>query len=80
MLADRGPRVLAGDEAPRAHLAILAKDLDLALAMAAEQGETPAIGAAARQLFGEALAAGLAAADDSVLLARALGRTAAGKG
>ncbi len=80
MLADRGPRVLAGDDAPRAHLAILAKDLDLALAMAAERSETLAIGAAARQRFGEALAAGLAAADDSVLLASALGRMAAGKG
>lgn len=80
MLADRGPRVLAGDEAPRAHLAILAKDLDLALAMAAERGETPALGAAARQRFGEALAAGLGAADDSVLLVRALARTVASKG
>jgi len=34
MLADRGPRLLAGDDVPRAHLAILAKDLGLALAMA----------------------------------------------
>jgi 3-hydroxyisobutyrate dehydrogenase-like beta-hydroxyacid dehydrogenase len=72
MLAVRGPRALAGDDAPRAHLAILAKDLDLALAMAAGSGETLALGAAARRRFGEALAAGLAAADDSALLVRAL--------
>jgi 3-hydroxyisobutyrate dehydrogenase len=35
VLADWGARWLAGDAVPRAHVAILAKDLDLALALAA---------------------------------------------
>lgn len=68
MLADRGPRWLAGDAAPRAHLSILAKDLDLALALAAGSGTETPIGRMARQRFAEALAAGLAEADDSALL------------
>lgn len=68
MLADRGPRWLAGDEAPRAHLAILAKDLGLALALAGEQDTAAPIGQAARQRFADAIAAGLAQADDSTLL------------
>jgi putative dehydrogenase len=72
MLADRGARLLAGDESPRAHLAILAKDLDLVLAMAAGAGEALAFGTAARQRFADAIDAGLAAADDSALLTRAL--------
>jgi 3-hydroxyisobutyrate dehydrogenase len=72
MLADRGARWLAGDEAPRAHLAILAKDLDLALALAAEHDLALAIGRAARRQFAEAVADGLAAVDDSTLIDRAL--------
>lgn len=72
MLADRGARWLAGDELPRARLSILAKDLDLALALAAQRESPAAIGQAAWQPFGEALAAGLAGADDSVLIAQAL--------
>jgi 3-hydroxyisobutyrate dehydrogenase len=72
MLADRGPRWLAGDRVPRAHVAILAKDLDLALTLASEHGEAAAIGQAARGRFANVLASGLATADDSVLLAQAL--------
>jgi len=71
VLADRGARLLAGDEAPRAHLAILAKDLGLALAMA--DAPLP-FGTAASERFADALQAGLAAADDSALITRALTR------
>jgi len=72
ILADRGARGLAGDRAPKAQLAILAKDLGLALALAAEHESAAPIGQAARQRFADALAAGLASADDSVLIAQAL--------
>ena len=72
MLADRGARWRAGELAPRAHLAILAKDLDLALALAAEHDSASPIGRAARQQFAEALIAGLEMADDSTLISRAL--------
>lgn len=71
ILADRGARLLAGDEAPRAHLAILAKDLGLAAAMA---GKPLVFGAAALERFAEALAAGLGDADDSALISCALPR------
>ncbi len=72
MLGDRGARWLAGDDAPRAHLAILAKDLELVLALAAGQASAAPIGEAARRRFVEALSAGMATADDSALIAQAL--------
>ncbi len=68
MLADRGVRWLAGDKTPRAHLSILAKDLELVLALAAEQGSVAPFGQVAHRRFAEALATGLAGADDSALL------------
>lgn len=64
--SDRLRRALEGDHAPRAHLALLAKDSGLAIAAAGDAA--PAVGAAAARLFQQALAAGLAREDDGALL------------
>ncbi len=72
--SDRLPRALAGDETVHAATALLAKDAALAMAMAGRAGGEPAVGAAAAAVFARACAEGAAAADDSVLYARALGR------
>ncbi len=77
MLTDRGARVLAGDEQPRAHLSILAKDMTLALALAEQCGCPALVGQAADRHFAQALVAGLAGADDSALLQQALTDTQA---
>ena len=66
--SDRMTRALAGDFAPRAHTTLLAKDTALALAMAAQAGVRPALGAQAAALFQAALAAGYGAEDDARLL------------
>lgn len=63
--SDRLQRMLAGDSAPRAHLALLAKDSGLAIAAAGDAA--PAVGSAAAALFRQALAAGLAREDDGAL-------------
>lgn len=65
---DRLARHLAGDTEPRARMAMLTKDSGLAMAMAAEAGVHPAIGAQAAALFRAACAAGLTDEDDSALL------------
>ena len=65
--SDRMQRALAGDAAPRAHMALLAKDSALALAAARAAGATLPVGEAAAAQFAAALAAGLARADDSAL-------------
>jgi 3-hydroxyisobutyrate dehydrogenase len=65
--SDRMQRALAGDAAPRAHMALLAKDSALALAAARAAGVTLPVGEAAAAQFAAALAAGLARADDSAL-------------
>lgn len=65
--SDRMRRALVGDEAPRAHMGLLAKDSRLALAEAAAAGLDLATGRAAAACFAAALDAGLAAADDSAL-------------
>lgn len=72
MLTDRGARVLAGDEQPRAHLSILAKDMALALELAERCGCPVPVGRAADQKFAQALVAGLAGADDSALIQQPL--------
>ncbi len=65
--SDRLRRALAGDAAPRAHVGLLAKVIALALAEA-DVVQLPApLGTAAAARFAAALAAGLAAADDSSL-------------
>lgn len=66
--SDRLQRALADDEAPRAHMGLLAKDSRLALAEAARTGLELPTGQAAAAWFAAALDAGLAAADDSALL------------
>jgi L-threonate 2-dehydrogenase len=73
--SDRAHRWLASDHAVRARVALLAKDSALALAEAG--GATYPLGAAAATAFAQALAAGLADADDAALIAQALARPAA---
>ena len=83
--SDRAHRVLAGDAAVRARLALLAKDSALALAMAmavavvdgppadaAGGADALALGRAAAAAFAQALQAGNGDADDSLLIAQAL--------
>lgn len=65
--SDRLRRALAGDEAPRAHLSLLAKDSRLALAEATAAGLDLPTGRAAASWFAAALDAGLGGADDSAL-------------
>jgi putative dehydrogenase len=70
--ADRLTRALAADPQVGAHLALLAKDSALALAMAHDAAVPLAVGSAAAAVYAGALAAGLGRADDSVLYRRAL--------
>jgi putative dehydrogenase len=65
--SDRLRRALAGDAAPRAHMALLAKDSALALQAAGAAGVALPVGEAAAAHFAGALRAGLAQADDSAL-------------
>ena len=68
--ADRVARVLARDEAPRAHVSLLAKDSALAAAFARELGVSCELGKTAATGFADALRTGLADADDSAMLRR----------
>jgi 3-hydroxyisobutyrate dehydrogenase-like beta-hydroxyacid dehydrogenase len=61
-------RALAGDYAPRAHLTLLEKDTALAVQAAAAVGFEGPLGAATRDVFARASAAGLADLDDAALL------------
>jgi L-threonate 2-dehydrogenase len=65
---DRMTRALAGDFAPRAHMTLLAKDTQLALAMAAKAGVDCLVGAPASQAFVDAASQGYADMDDAALL------------
>jgi len=67
--SDRMRRALAADPSVHAHMALLAKDSALAIAMACEAGSQPRLGQAAAATFAAACADGLAAADDSSLWA-----------
>lgn len=71
--SDRAHRWLAGDASVRARMALLAKDSALALAAAPPDAELP-LGRAAAEAFAQAVAAGLADADDAALIAQALQR------
>ena len=66
--SERLRRALAGDLAPRAATALLAKDSALALAMAQQAGLALHIGPVAAGAFAAACRAGLATADDASLL------------
>ncbi|WP_272885346.1 NAD(P)-dependent oxidoreductase [Calidifontimicrobium sp. SYSU G02091] len=72
--SDRLRRALAGDDAPRAATALLAKDAALALAAARAVGPEPVLGAAAAAVFAQACADGDAARDDACLFERAIAR------
>ena len=66
--SDRMRRAIAGDHAPLARMGLLQKDTRLAVQAAREAGFYGPLGAAARDVFAAASAAGLAAHDDSALL------------
>jgi 3-hydroxyisobutyrate dehydrogenase-like beta-hydroxyacid dehydrogenase len=66
--SDRMRRAIAGDWAARAHTTLLDKDSRLALEMAAEAGFDAPLGAAARERFRAACAAGFGDLDDASLL------------
>ena len=72
IVADRMPRALAGDLAPRAAARILTKDVSLAVDFAKRLGVPTACGDAARRAFEHVLAAGCGDDDDAVLVARAI--------
>ncbi len=66
--SDRMRRAIAGDWAPRAHMTLLEKDTRLAMQAAQQLGFQGPLGAAARDAFAQASAAGLAELDDAALL------------
>jgi 3-hydroxyisobutyrate dehydrogenase-like beta-hydroxyacid dehydrogenase len=71
--SDRGRRLLAGDDAVLARVALLAKDAGLALAAAQDAGLDAGllpVAQAAAATFAAALQSGLADADDSALLSQ----------
>ncbi len=67
--SDRLRRVIAGDFAPRAHTALLAKDTRLAIAAARSVDFDAVLGGAAAAQFARACESGCAALDDASLLA-----------
>ena len=68
MFSDRMPRVLSGDYAPKAALAILTKDLSILLETAREQGFPANIAETAHQAYVDAVARGHGAEDDAALI------------
>jgi putative dehydrogenase len=74
IFADRVPRALAGDFAPRAAARILAKDIGIAVALARRLGADATFAAAAQAALANAVAGGDGDADDAVLVRRALER------
>ncbi len=66
--SDRMRRALAGDDTPRAHVSLLAKDTQLALAAARAIDLDLPLGQQATAAFARALEAGLAQHDDAALL------------
>ncbi|MCW5649780.1 MAG: NAD(P)-dependent oxidoreductase [Ramlibacter sp.] len=65
--SDRLRRAIAGDYAPRAHVTLLEKDTRLAMEAALAAGFAGPLGAAARDTFARAHAAGLADLDDGAI-------------
>lgn len=68
IFADRMPRALAGDYAPRAAARILAKDVGIAAAFAARHGVPAPFAAAAQDAFAMTVAAGLGEEDDAAIV------------
>lgn len=69
ILADRMPRALAGDYAPRAATRILTKDVAIAAEFAARHQADATFANAAAEVFKAAVAAGYGDADDAALYA-----------
>lgn len=65
--SDRMRRAIAGDYTPRAHVTLLQKDTRLALQAAQAVGFEGPLGAAARDTFARAAAAGLDGLDDAAI-------------
>jgi putative dehydrogenase len=65
--SDRMRRAITGDYEPRAHVTLLQKDTWLAVEAARAAGFSGPLGAAARDVFARAAAAGLAHLDDAAL-------------
>ncbi len=66
--SDRMRRAIARDLVPRAHITLLEKDTRLAMQAAQQLGFAGPLGAATRDTFAQASAAGLADLDDAALL------------
>jgi L-threonate 2-dehydrogenase len=65
---DRMARAIAGDWVPRARVAILTKDVGLAVGMAEAAGIATPLGAEALKVFRATLAAGFADLDDAAVI------------
>jgi 3-hydroxyisobutyrate dehydrogenase len=74
IFADRMPRALDGDYAPRAATTLLKKDVGIAVDTAAALGCDAPLARAAREAFDAAVAAGYGAEDDASLLKYYAGR------
>ncbi len=72
--SDRMRRAIAGDYAPRAHVTLLQKDTRLALQAAQAAGFEGPLGAAARDTFARAAAAGMEGLDDAAVYRLLAGR------
>ena len=68
IVSDRMPRALSGDRGVRAATRVLAKDVGLAVALAARVGTPAAFATAAHRAFTDAVAAGFGEDDDSSML------------
>jgi 3-hydroxyisobutyrate dehydrogenase-like beta-hydroxyacid dehydrogenase len=77
IFADRVPRALAGDFAPRAAARILGKDIGIAVALAQRCGVDATFARAAQAALTAAVAGGDGDADDAILVRRALERARA---
>ena len=66
--SDRMRRAIAGDDAPRAHMALLEKDTRLAVDAGLQAGFKGPLGALTRDAFSAASAAGFDRHDDAALL------------
>jgi putative dehydrogenase len=78
--SDRMRRAIKGDYEPRAHITLLQKDTRLAVESAVAAGFAGPLGAAARDVFAQAAAAGFAQLDDAAvfkLLSRTRGQASA---
>jgi L-threonate 2-dehydrogenase len=78
--SDRMRRAIQGDYEPRAHVTLLQKDTGLAIEAAAAAGFHAPLGAAARDAFAQAAAAGFAQWDDAAVFKLLSGSGESGRG